>query len=77
MPFFDSNVQVGPIIERQNTPLRGAAHRSGRDDGGVGNSSSMRNEKMLVGWFFKCLACKASFIRTTLENTSILETRYS
>jgi len=34
----------------------------------------MQNENILVGYFFECLACKATFIRTTPENTSILDT---
>lgn len=71
MLFFDSNVQVGPIIEGQIPPLRGAAHRSGRDDSGVGNSGSMQNENILVGYFFQCLACEASFIRTVPYNCAV------
>jgi len=71
MLFFDSNVQVGPIIGGQTPPLRGAAHRSGRDDSGVGNSGSMQNENILVGYFFQCLACKASFIRTVPQNCAV------
>lgn len=74
MLFFDTNVQVGPIIGGQIPPLRGAGHHPGRDDSGVGNSSSMQNENILVGYFFQCLACKASFIRTTPESTSMLDT---
>jgi hypothetical protein len=28
-------------------------------------------EKLLVGWFMECLACKATFIRTTPENLTV------
>ena len=31
----------------------------------------MRNENILVGYFFQCLACKASFIRTVPQNCSV------
>jgi len=31
-------------------------------------------DEMLVGYFFQCLACKASFIRLTPGNTSMLDT---
>jgi len=31
-------------------------------------------KKLLVGWFMECLACKATFIRTTPENTSMVDT---
>jgi len=27
--------------------------------------------KLLVGWFMECLACKATFIRTTPENWTV------
>ena len=59
MLFFDSNVQVGPIIGGENIQI------------GVGNSSSMQNENILVGYFFQCLACKASFIRTVPQNCAV------
>ena len=31
-------------------------------------------KKLLIGWFMECLACKATFIRTTPENTSMVDT---
>jgi hypothetical protein len=31
----------------------------------------MQNEKMLVGYFFQCLACKASFIRTVPQDCAV------
>ena len=61
-------MQVGPIIGGQIPPLRGAAHRSGR---GVGNSGSMQDENILVGYFFQCPACKASFIRMVPYNCGV------
>lgn len=37
----------------------------------MGNSSSMRNENILVGYFFQCLTCKASFIRIVPQNCAV------
>jgi hypothetical protein len=39
-------------------------------------SASMNDEqrtagKLLVGWFMQCLACKATFIRTTPPNCTV------
>ena len=31
----------------------------------------MRNENMLVGYFFQCLACKASFIRIVPQDCAV------
>lgn len=35
------------------------------------NLNSMRNENILVGYFFQCLACKASFIRILPQDCSV------
>lgn len=37
----------------------------------MGNSSSMPNENILVGHFFECLACKASFIRIVPQDCAV------
>jgi len=31
----------------------------------------LMERKLLVGWFMECLACKATFIRTTPENWTV------
>ncbi len=35
------------------------------------SSNSMRNENILVGYFFQCLACKASFIRVVPQGFAV------
>jgi len=35
--------------------------------------SKLMAKKLLVGWFMECLACKATFIRTTPENWMVGE----
>ena len=38
---------------------------------GVVNSNSMGNENILVGYFFGCQACKASFIRVLSQGFAV------
>ncbi len=33
--------------------------------------AGMRNENILVGYFFECLACKASFIRVVPQDCAV------
>ena len=64
--IFASNTQVALIIEEHK--CSGAKQRI------AGRKFNLMAGKLLVGWFMECLACKATFIRTTPENASMVDT---